>query len=156
MFFFSFICLFPFYIIKYWHPWLTSITSSSDAASARYFPDGDRTPQHRIKDCTYLNHLKLTIHATVKHFGYYHRLYGWNWCERDRRPVKAPLIPREPPPRVGLPQSVHSCVNRVTFTVTEPCGLRKPLQKKVDLHKDLGFSDRIVFKQLRVLCARLR
>ncbi len=48
-FFFSFICLFPFYIIKYRHPWLTINTSQSDAASARYFPDGDRASQHLNK-----------------------------------------------------------------------------------------------------------
>jgi uncharacterized membrane protein len=53
-FFFSFICLFPFYIIKYRHPRMTINTSNSDAASARYFTDGDRASQHltTVEGCT--------------------------------------------------------------------------------------------------------
>jgi hypothetical protein len=85
----------------------------------------------------------------------YHLRYGWNMCERDRRPECAPLMPPKLPPLERLPPPRCAGTNREVLAVDEPCKLRKPLQKKVDFRALFGFSFMMVFRQLTVLWARL-
>jgi hypothetical protein len=105
-FFFSFICLLSFSYYKNVQSKMTCLHPQHGSRD-NFIIRGDRPSHHTVYVVvSFTIHPRITIteHNYVDNM-YYHLQYGWNMCERDRRPECAPLMPRKLSPLKRLPLS---------------------------------------------------